>query len=286
MSAPGAEHDLGFDPRSLEPLPVDVVSVQSQVVYGCVGNSVAVPTLQALGLNVVPVPTVLLSNTPHYDTLAGGAIPLEWFEGYLRALDERRVLEHARAVLVGYLGSPAQAAALAAWLERAVRAKPELLVVLDPVMGDFDSGLYVDPQLPAALRERLAPLATGLTPNAFEFEQVAGRPLATVADTVEAARALLGGRTEWVVVTSAAPQEDGGGSRIVIVTESGHEVVTWERVEYGAKGTGDLFTATVTSALLQGADLREAVVAAHARVASVLERTARLNCNELVLTDA
>jgi len=286
VSGPGAEPDLGFDPRSLEPLPVDVVSVQSQVVYGCVGNSVAVPTLQALGLNVVPVPTVLLSNTPHYDTLAGGAVPLDWFEGYLRALDERRVLRHARAVLVGYLGSPTQAAALAAWLERATRAKPELLVVLDPVMGDFDSGLYVDPQLPAALRDRLVPHATGLTPNAFEFEQLIGRPLATVAETVAAARGLLEGRTQWVVVTSAAPQEDGGGSRIVLVTSSGHEVVTWERVAYGAKGTGDLFTAAVTGALLQGADLRDAVVAAHARVATVLERTARLNCNELVLTDA
>ncbi len=286
MSGIEPERALEFDPGSLEPVPVDVVSIQSQVVYGCVGNSVAVPTLQASGLNVVPVPTVLLSNTPHYDTLAGGAVPLDWFEGYLRALDERRVMKHARAVLIGYLGSPGQAAALATWLERAVREKPELKVILDPVMGDFDSGLYVNPQLPGALREGLAPLATGLTPNAFEFEQIVGRPLATVADTVAAARVLLRGRTEWVVVTSAAPQEDGAGARIVLVTESAHEVVTWERIAHAAKGTGDLFTAGVTSALLGGSSLREAVEKAHARVVKVLERTARLNCNELVLSDA
>ena len=108
MSGGQAERPLAVDPGSLDPLPVDVISVQSQVVYGCVGNSVAVPALQAAGLNVVSVPTVLLSNTPHYDSLHGGAVPLEWFEGFLADLTRRKVLRHARAVLVGYLGSPSR----------------------------------------------------------------------------------------------------------------------------------------------------------------------------------
>src|SRR5690606_15638030 len=106
---PEAQHPLPAGPGSLEPLPVDVISIQSQVVYGCVGNSVAVPALQASGLNVIAVPTVLLSNTPHYDSLHGGGVPLEWFEGFLADLTRRRALRHARAVLIGYLGSPEQA---------------------------------------------------------------------------------------------------------------------------------------------------------------------------------
>jgi len=271
-------------PADLAPLPVDVVSVQSHVCYGCVGNSVAVPTLQALGLNVVPVPTVYLSNVPQYDTLSGGAIPQEWFEGFLADVERRGALRHARAVLTGYLGTPRQATALTAWLERMVAARPELLVVVDPVMGDRDSGLYVHAGLPQAM-PALARLATGLTPNAFELERLVGRPVTTVSETVAAAGELLGGRTRWVVVTSAAPAAaPPGETMVVVVTADSHQVVTHEVVASAAKGTGDLFSAVLLHGLLAGTDLAAAVGAAHERVAAVLERTSRLGCAELVLS--
>src|SRR5690606_16901871 len=167
------------DRDALAPLPVDVVSVQSQVVYGCVGNSVAAPTLQALGLNVVAVPTVLLSNVPHYDTLHGGAVPTDWFAGFLADLERRRALESARAVLVGYLGPPEQTAVLVEWLERVLARYPQLRLVVDPVIGDRDVGVYVHPDVPRLLRDALVPMAHGIAPNSFEFEQVVGRPVPT-----------------------------------------------------------------------------------------------------------
>ncbi len=276
-----------MDPAKLEPLPVDVVSVQSEVCYGCVGNSVAVPTLQALGLNVVSVPTVYLSNVPQYDTLSGGAIPQEWFEGFLADIKRRGALKHARAVLVGYLGSPEQAAALTKWLEEVLAEKPDLLVVIDPVMGDHDSGLYVHPGLPAAYGLGLTELATGLSPNAFELEHLVGRPLRTMEETVSEARKLIRGRTRWLVVTSAAPTEAGPNeAQVVMVTPQDHKVVTYERVASAAKGTGDLFSAVVLHGLLKGLDLHGAVTAAHGCVVAVLERTERLGCAELVLNDA
>ena len=54
---------------------VDIISIQSQVVYGCVGNNAAMPVFRKAGWRALAVPTVILSNTPHYPTLHGGAVP-------------------------------------------------------------------------------------------------------------------------------------------------------------------------------------------------------------------
>jgi pyridoxine kinase len=126
MNAP-APHD------TLQPLAIDVVSVQSQVVYGRVGNNVAMPTLQALGLAAAAVPTVVFSNTPHYPSIHGGAIPEAWFAGYLQDLSARGALGRLRAVLTGYLGGPAQAGLLADWIGGLLAQRPGLRVVVDPV---------------------------------------------------------------------------------------------------------------------------------------------------------
>jgi len=273
------------DRDALEPLPVDVVSIQSQVVYGCVGNSVAVPTLQAFGLNVVALPTVLLSNIPHYDSLHGGPVPVEWFAGYLADLDRRHALRHARALLLGYLGPPAQTTVLVDWLERVLSEYPGLDLILDPVMGDHDAGVYVHPDLPPLLRDRLVPLASGLVPNSFELEQLVGEPLPTVEATIAAARQLLTGPIEWLVVTSAAPdQTPTGRVRVLAITEDAVDETMHELVPTVAKGTGDLFTAVLTGRLLLGDDLALATKAACDRTVTVLKRTVVRGCGELVLT--
>lgn len=263
---------------------VDVISVQSQVVYGSVGNSIAVPVLQALGLQVAPVPTVLLGNTPHYPTMHGGPVPLDWFGGFLEDLEAREVITRARLLLVGYLGNPGQGRLLAQWLDRVIRINPALQVQIDPVIGDHDYGIYTDPALVPVWRDHLLPRAHGLTPNHFELEQLCGASLHDVDDCIAAARGLLGETTRWVAVTSAAPTTSRAGTlQVVVVAADVAQVIEHPAIAHAVKGVGDMFAALVAGRLQSGVALVPAVTRACDDVVAVLRHVQAQGWQELAL---
>lgn len=238
--------------------PTDVISVQSQVIYGSVGNSVAQPALTRHGLNVLAVPTFLLSNTPDYPSCYGGEISDDWFCGFLQGIHERGQDKQLRAVITGYLGSTSKAQHLQGWLSRVVTENPHAHIIVDPVLGDDDTGFYVDPNLVNLYRQHLIPLATGLTPNRFELGSLSGKTLLNQQDVIAAARSLLSERTRWIAVTSAARSESANTLQVICVTAKTVHIVEHEAHASAPKGTGDLFTAELTAGLLQGMPLEQA----------------------------
>ncbi len=263
---------------------MSVISVQSQVVYGHVGNSAAVFPLQARGLAVAAVPTVLLSNQPGYPTLRGKALEPELVADLLKGVEERGCVTEARVLITGYLGSLEVGAVVEDFVRRAKNLNPALLYLCDPVIGDEGPGTYVKPGLPELFRDRLIPLSDIITPNRYELEWFAGGPVRTLARVKEAAQALRANGARQIVATSMVLEDtpDGHVETVVCGTDQLHRTAV-PLLPIRPSGTGDLLAALLVAGLCRDLPLPQAAEAATRGVFKVVQRTHDKGLRELDL---
>lgn len=260
----------------------DVISIQSQVVHGHVGNSAAVFPMQAKGLAVAAVPTALLSNHPHYPTMHGQILPPDLVSGLLRGVEERGLTGSARVVLSGFLGSVGNGAVVADFIARARTENPALAYVCDPVMGDDDLGVFVDEGLVALFRQTLVPMATIITPNQYELELLTGQGARSAATLAAAARSLTETGTGAVVVTGCTLEDTAPGMvETILAAPDGLHRSAVPRLPIRPCGTGDIFTALMVARICAGQALPEAVAGATGEVLAVLERTRDAGTEEM-----
>lgn len=266
---------------------MNVISIQSQVAYGHVGNSAAVFPMQMHGIDVTAVPTTLLSNRPGYPTIRGRMLEAHLVADLLQGIEERGAIDTAQMIVSGYLGSPETAAVVADFVTRAKSRKPELTYCCDPVLGDRDRGLFVHTDIPPLVRDRLVPLADIVTPNHFEFEYLAGKNVSTISELVEAARAWIARGPSTVVITSAELADTPGEDIETIAVERAQAWrVRTPRLPITPNGTGDLFAALFASARILKKDTAEALGHAASAIFAVLERTAERGTEEMRIVES
>ena len=198
-----------------------VLSIQSSVAYGHVGNSAATFPLMRMGVEVWPVLTVHFSNHTGYPSWRGPLLAAEDIAEVVQGIDERGVLGQVDAVLSGYQGAEDVGAVILDTVELVRRRNPAALYCCDPVMGDVGRGFYVRPGIPDLMRDRVVPAAQVITPNQFELEALTGRPVRTLAEVLAAADAARALGPETVLVTSVLVHEDRPRTPMTMVAVDG-----------------------------------------------------------------
>jgi len=263
---------------------MNILSIQSHVAYGHVGNSAAVFPLQRIGVEVWPVHTVQFSNHPGYGEWRGEVFSGEAIRLVVQGIEERGVLSECDGVISGYLGSADTGAAVADAVDRVKTANPAARYCCDPVIGDSDRGVFVREGIPEFIKQRLLPAADVVTPNQFELDYLAGRPTGTLAELVAAIDAVHACGPQVVLVTSLATEETPADCIDVVVSERTSRCrLRMPRLPVIANGAGDAIAALFFAQYLQLGSVAEAMAASASSMFGVLSPTAEAGASEMLL---
>jgi pyridoxine kinase len=254
---------------------MDILSVQSAVLHGMVGNNAAVPVLQSLGWAPLALHTAWYSHHKGHPGWFGEVTPLPVLESFLQYAWQAPHLQ-VTTVLSGYLASAAQADLLARYLPEGV------FYACDPVIGDLPGGQYVSDEMAQAYRERLMPRATVLLPNQFELGLLTGSSIQTPTAALEAARGLLA-RYPALQVVVVKGIRAAAALHLLAVSREQLACTQHPVIDYRLSGTGDAFSAAWLALYLRTQSLHLSLTYAGEFLYRVVQRTAQQRQRELQL---
>ncbi|WP_035919213.1 pyridoxal kinase PdxY [Knoellia sinensis] len=264
-----------------------ILSIQSSVAYGHVGNSAAVFPLQRLGVEVWPVHTVHFSNHTGYGAWRGPLMAPGDVREVVTGIEEREAMPGIDAVLSGYQGGEEIGDVILDAVARVKGANPGAIYACDPVMGNAKSGCFVHPAIPVLLRERVVPQADLITPNQFELGFLTETEPETLEDTlasVERAREM--GPSTVLVTSVLRPDRPEGTIEMLAVHGDGAWIVQTPQLPMKANGSGDVTAALFTAHLLDTGDAGVALGRTVSSVFDLLQRTLDSGARELQLVQA
>lgn len=262
---------------------MNILSIQSHVAYGHVGNASAVFPLQRLGHEVWPINTVQFSNHTGYGAWKGQVFGRDLIDSCVEGIAERGVLPTCDGVLSGYMGAAEIGEAILAAAARVRAANPNALYCCDPVIGDVGRGVFVRPGIPEFMRERAVPAADIVTPNQFELELLTGATSASRADAKAAVAKLHALGPKIVLVTSLVTAETPADSLDALASDgSATWIVRSPKLPISVNGAGDAIAALFFVHWLETRSAATALSRAVSSVFGLLKRTAEAGSREIL----
>ncbi|MCM3501869.1 pyridoxal kinase PdxY [Microbacterium sp. P26] len=264
-----------------------VLSIQSAVAYGHVGNSAAVFPLQRIGVEVLPVYTVNFSNHTGYGAWRGPLIAPDDVAAVIQGIEDRGVFPEIDVVLSGYQGGEGIADVIIDAVARVKKANPDAVYACDPVMGNAKSGCFVAPAIPVLLRERVVPVADILTPNQFELGFLTDTEPGSIDSTLESADMLRSRGPRTVLVTSVErPDREPDTIEMMVVDDAGAWIVQTPLIPMKANGSGDVTAALFTAHYRRTGDAADALARTASSVFDLLSNTYESGSRELRLIES
>jgi pyridoxine kinase len=266
---------------------MNLLSIQSHVAYGHVGNAAAVFPLQRLGVEVWPIHTVQFSNHPGHGAWRGRVLDADAIREVVQGIDERGVLGECDGVLSGYMGSVEIGQAILDAVARVKAANPTAHYCCDPVIGDVDPGVFVCAGVPEFIRDCAVPMADMLTPNQFELAHLTGRNSAALTSVLAAIDRLHEMGPRIVLVTSLLSEETPGDAvDLVASTGEARYRVRTPRLPVPFNGAGDAIAGLFLAHFLREGSISTALSLAASSIYGLVCRTAEAGSRELLLIEA